>query len=133
MIGVPGNLGFSPTGALYVTPDLSGPGQATNALRGSGNTTGTGATTIIPAQGSGVKIYVTGIQAGRTDAGTVPIIFTLNDSASTVVVIPDSGSGGGNNMTFNPPLVVAANTALTFTPGSGVTTAYCNAQGYSGS
>ena len=53
----------------------------------------------------------------------------LNDTASTILVVPPSG---GNDPTFSVPLVVAANTALTFTPSTATTTLYCDAQGYSG-
>lgn len=102
-------------------------------LRGSASATTTGATEIIAAQGSGVKIYVSSMQCGRDDAGTSPITVTFNDTVSTVLVIPNAGNGDGSNPVFPVPLQVAANTHLTFTASSGVTTLYCNAQGYSGS
>ena len=102
-----------------------------NFVFGSGNTTGTGATTIIASPGASLRIYVTGVQCGRTDAGTTAIFVTLNDDKSTILVVPNSGGGGGNNMTFGDSrTTVARGTALTFTPSSGVTTLYCNAQGY---
>jgi hypothetical protein len=103
-----------------------------NYVRGAASATGTGATTIIAAQGASVKTYITDLECGRSDAGTSAIIVTFSDAASTVLVIPNSGGGGGNNKTFNVPLVTAANTAFTFTAGSGVTTLYCDAQGYTG-
>ena len=102
-----------------------------NFVSGAGSATGTGATTIIASPGANLRIYVTGVQCGRTDAGTTGIFVTLNDTSSTVVVLPNAGNGGGNNMYFTPsPLTMARGTALTFTASSGVSTVYCDAQGY---
>jgi hypothetical protein len=56
----------------------------------------------------------------------------LNDDGGTVIGLPNSGGGGGSNVVFASPLTVPAATALTFTASSGVTTVYCNAQGFSG-
>lgn len=101
-------------------------------LRGTATTTGTGATTLIAAQGASVKIYVTGLECGRTDTGATALTVTLNDSASSVFVVPNNGGGGGNNISFAAPLALAVNTALTFTSGAGVTSLICSAQGYAG-
>jgi hypothetical protein len=103
-----------------------------NMVRGSASATGTGATTIIAAQGSNVKTYITGVQCGRSDAGTSAITITLNDTATSVLVLPNTGGGGGNNVAFNVPLVTAANTAFTFTASGSTTTVYCSAQGFKG-
>jgi hypothetical protein len=103
-----------------------------NMLRGSASQTGTSATTLIAAQGSGVKIYVTGVQC--KNSGSTTTIVTLNDTettgSGTVLIVPNSG---GDNEVYQTPLAVAANTALTFTPGAASSTIYCNAQGYAGS
>lgn len=96
-----------------------------NPLRGAASTTGSGATTIIAAQGAGTQIKVTSLQAWNTSATTVTI--QLNDSATTVLIVP---AGGGTNVEFSTPLIVAANTALTFTPSGAETTVGVNAQGY---
>lgn len=101
-----------------------------NGVRGTAGTTGTGATTLIAAQGAGLKIYVLTAQCFRSDTGTTQITGAFNDSVTTPFVLPPNG---GSNMVFSMPLVVAANTALTFTMVSGVTTATCNAQGYAAS
>ena len=104
-----------------------------NYTRGAGSSTSTAAITILPASGSAsLKEYATAVQCGRTDAGTSAIYVTLNDSASTVLVLPNNGGGGGNNPPLQVPLVVAANTAMTATPSAGVSTVYCSAQGYNG-
>lgn len=105
-----------------------------NMLRGANSSTSNTAVTFtgMGAQGANIKIYVTGVYCARTDAGITGMFVTLNDSASTIVVLPDSGGGGGNNMVFEVPLSIAANTAFTFTPSTSITTVYCNAQGYLG-
>jgi hypothetical protein len=105
-----------------------------NMLRGSASQTATSATTLIAAQGAGVKIYVTGVQCSNTtgvpSSTTASPYVTLNDTGSSIVVVPPSG---GDNLTFTTPLAVAANTAFTFTPSAATSTIYCNAQGYAGS
>lgn len=101
-------------------------------LSGGASATNTGATTLIAAQGAGIKEYISSLQCGRTDAGTTAMRVTLNDNASTNIVIPNSGGGGMISTVFQIPLIVAANTALTFTPSASVTTVWCNAQGYQG-
>ena len=103
-----------------------------NMVRGTASQTGTTATTLIAAQGSGVKIYVTGVQC--KNRGSTTTIVALNDDettgSGTVLIVPTSG---GDNEVYQTPLVVAANTALTFTPSAASSTIYCNAQGYTGS
>lgn len=100
-------------------------------VRGKASGTDTSAHTIIAAGAGSLKNYITGVQCGRTDAGTSPIVVTFSDDQSTPMVIPDAGNGGGNNFNFNAsPIVTAAATAFTFTSGTGVTTLYCSAQGY---
>jgi hypothetical protein len=103
-----------------------------NLVSGSGSATGTGATTIITAPSNTRRIYVTSVQCGRTDAGTAAIRVTLNDNASTPIVLQNAGGGGGNNPVFASPLTVPAGTALTFTSSASTSTVYCNAQGFTG-
>jgi hypothetical protein len=55
-----------------------------------------------------------------------------NGDYGYVVVLPNAGNGGTNNMTFPHPLTVPPATALKFTASSGVSTLYCSAQGFSG-
>jgi hypothetical protein len=107
--------------------------QATSDLvSGSGSATGTGATTIIAAPTTTRRIYVSSVECFRTDAGTTATYVTLNDDGATVIGLPNSGGGGGSNMVFPNPLTVPAATALKFTASSGVSTVYCNAQGFTG-
>jgi hypothetical protein len=105
-----------------------------NLVSGSGSGTDTAAHTIIatPTSPSARRIYVSSVQCFRTDAGTTAIRVTLNDDASTVIGLPNSGGGGGSNLVFASPLTVPAATALTFTASTGTSTVYCNAQGFSG-
>ena len=104
-----------------------------NMVRGSASATGTSATTLIAAQGSGVKIYVTAVECFNTSASATYV--TLNDTegtgSGTTIGVPPSNPNSGS--LFPTPLVIAANTALTFTPAGATTTLYCNAQGYAGS
>lgn len=128
-----GSSNFSPRVAVC---DATNPDLCANVpdkgsyLQGTNTATTTGATTIIAAQGLGIKIYVTAVQCFRDDAGTSLVRATLNDSASTPVPVPQ---GGGSFPSFMVvPLVVAANTALQFTASTAITTMYCSAQGYKG-
>ncbi len=99
-------------------------------VSGAASSTGNTAVTLIAAPSSQYYIAVRSIHAGRSDAGATAITVLLNDMAGTEIVVPNAGSGGGNNMSFDPPLQVAKGYALTFTPSAGVTTLYMNAQGF---
>ena len=98
-----------------------------NLWSGAISSTGTTAVTIEAAPGANVKLYATSLQIGNT--GTVTVAGTLNDSATTILVVP---SGGGSNLTLPAPLVWAANTAATITFSAATTTAYASAQGFKG-
>jgi hypothetical protein len=125
---------FNPSGGA----NSAQPCQYSNAapvatlVSGSGSGTNTSAHTIIGAQGANIKMYISSVQCFRTDAGTTADFVTLNDNAATVIGIPNGGGGGGNNIVFQIPIIVAANTAFTFTANAGVSTIYCDAQGYQG-
>jgi hypothetical protein len=101
--------------------------------RGTVSATTTAAATIANSSNTTLKSYMTGLQCSRGDAGTTAITVTLNDTASTVFVLPNSGGGGGYTATFQTPLVTSAvNTSFTFTEGAATATVYCNAQGFFG-
>jgi hypothetical protein len=106
------------------TVNFAGSGTS---IRGSATTAGTAAVTVIAAQGSTTKIYVTGLQFGNTSGSTV--VVTLNDTAPSQFVVP---AGGGNNpASFLVPLVLGtANASLTMSVSLAVATIYVNAQGY---
>lgn len=105
--------------------------DVSNLVSGSVTSTGTGATTVIAAPSGTRRLYIKSMQIGRTDAGSSPLIVTLNDDAATVLVVPVAAAGPIAPV-FLKPLTVAAATALTATSGTGVTTLYITAQGFSG-
>jgi hypothetical protein len=115
---------------------LAGPAQAQlaperNYVSGSGSGTDTAAHTIIAAPSvTGWRFYINSAQCGRTDAGTSASRVTFNDDASTVVVLPNAGNGGGSNVVFSVPLTVPRTTAFTMTSSASISTVYCNAQGF---
>jgi hypothetical protein len=99
---------------------------------GAATITGTGATTLLAAQGSGVKIYVTDLVCTRSDTGTTAITGTLNDVNTTLIDIPNTGGGGGFEEHDLVPLQVAANTAFTITMSASVSSSHCHFRGYTG-
>jgi hypothetical protein len=99
-----------------------GSGTSTSAI----SMTGTSACTAA----SGVKVYATSLQLMRNDSGTSAITVTLNDAQSSVFVLPDAGNGGSWGMSFPMPLAWAADTTPSCTASSGVTTLYCELEGF---
>jgi hypothetical protein len=102
------------------------------AVRGTATTTGSSPVTLIAAQGAGVSIKVAAVQCFRTDNATTEVHVTLNDTETTgsgtqVPVVPTTS---GAAFVLPVPLIVAANTALTFTPSASITSITCNAQGF---
>lgn len=97
-------------------------------------TASTAATTCtgMGAQGASVKIYITDLTCTRSDILTTAATMTLNDSATTIIDMPNSGGGGGFARSYNTPLVVAANTAFTVQSGASLTSVHCSATGFSG-
>ena|SRR6266576_3388704 len=94
-------------------------------VRGIGTSTSASPVTIISAQPG--PLYVTSLQFANSSGTTVTC--NLNDSVSSVFIVP---AGGGSNVICPVPLVVAPNTALTFTLSTGVSSVTANAQGYVG-
>jgi hypothetical protein len=110
----------NPNGALIVTPDA----PEANRLRAFQSTTGSTAVTLLAAQGSGVKIHITKVQCWNSSGTGTNVTFS--DLAGSNLWLP-AGLGSNANVDW----VVAANTALTFTPSPAETTIGCNVQGYS--
>ena len=101
--------------------------------RGAVTLSGTSAGTILAASGSAsLKEYVTDLTCTRNDAGTTAVSITLNDTATTVIDLPNNGGGGGYAHTFNVPLAFAANVAATATSGTSITSIHCSATGFYG-
>ena len=84
-------------------------------------------TTALAAPGASLSNYVTSAQVGNTS--TTQTVITFNDTANTQLIVP---AAGGNNPQFNPPLKVAANTALTFTCSPAVSSVLAAVQAYKG-
>lgn len=104
-----------------------------NFISGTNTSTGTSGVSVIAAQGAGVKIYVTGIFCANTGSTTSLITIQQDPAGSpTTLAYTINPNGGGSNLVFNPPLVVAANKAVGFTPGSASTTQYVTITGYTG-
>jgi hypothetical protein len=116
-------------GGRVVTSPYSFPESTTD---GGGSSTTTAAITLLAASGNAtLKEYLAGIQCTRTDAGTAAISVAVSEGTKTrTFAVPDGGGGGGLAVNFIVPIAFAANTAVTATPSAGVTTLYCNAQGF---
>lgn len=96
-------------------------------VRGAASSTDTSAHQLFAAAGASVKNYATDLECTNSSATDSDI--TLNDSSSFSLTLK---AGSGFMKSFQVPLVTAANTALNFTMGTGVSTVKCNAQGYTG-
>lgn len=99
-------------------------------VTGSVSATTSATTTLIAAPSLGA-FCMSGLQLGRTDANSNPVVVTLNDLASTPIVVPSPTSGGGvRDVVFDAPLLWASTTAVTFQTSLGVTTLFAAAQGF---
>jgi hypothetical protein len=96
---------------------------------GSVSTGSTTAVTVIAAPGASVRLYGW-VECGRTDAGTSAVTITLNDTAGTVFVLPNTSGGGGNNMMPPIPFQWGANSPVTIAVSAATTTVFCSAQAY---
>jgi hypothetical protein len=118
---------YDPTGKAVTMPYAAPWAQLRGSVStssASGNVTGMG------MQGVGAYVHVVSCQAFRGDTGTAAITLTLDDTASTVIGLPNAGNGGGNNPRFEPPLVLAANTGLSFTVSTATPSVYLSCQGF---
>jgi len=88
-------------------------------------------TSVIAAQASGVKIYLTAFSCSNTGANTSLIQFT-SGSGGSVLWTTIAPAGGGTNLTLPVPVATAAATALYVTTATASTSTYCSASGYAG-
>jgi hypothetical protein len=118
-----------PAGTNTIGSVTVGPNGASLAPTGK---TDTSAITVIGASGNASNHeYMTGLQIGRSDAGTAAITAAVTDGTLTLTfVVPNNGGGGGNNITFPTPFQWALNHAVTCTASGSVTTFYCYAQSF---
>ena len=112
-------------GNLYVNVGPAHYNNKANWQQTAGTSTSTAITLLAASGSTGLKEYLTNMQCGNSAVSSVTI--TLNDTASSVFFVP---AGGGNDISFQVPLVAAANTAMTATLSSGVSKLFINAQGY---
>jgi hypothetical protein len=105
-----------------------------NMIRATASTITTSATNLGVAPGSGLKNYITDLECWRLDTGTTAVALTFNDSATTVLILPNTSGGGEYFKNFETPLVSATtNATFTFSVGSSISTVGCSMQGYKGS
>lgn len=102
-----------------------------NIVSGTGTTTGTSDTSIIAAQGAGVKFYMTGFSVYNTGATTATITFK-NGSGGSTLWLTIAPAAGGSNFAFPSPIATSANTALFFAAGSSSTTIGIAVTGFKG-
>jgi len=102
------------------------------AISGLATATGTSDTAVIAAQGTGKTIYITSVSVVNTGATTSLItIETDTASAKTAMWYLINPAGGGDNITFDPPLVAtASNKNVGFVAGSSSSTQYVSFNGY---
>ncbi|QJW93267.1 hypothetical protein [Frigoriglobus tundricola] len=98
-------------------------------VSGTGSATNTANTSVIAAQGSGVRIYVTSIVITNTSATNT--FVNILDGTTTKLVYP-AAAGGGAVHTLAVPLRLSANSALQFSAGNSASTVYVSAIGYTG-
>lgn len=93
-------------------------------------TTGTN-TSLIAAQASGIKIYLTGFSCYNSGATTETLLFTSGSAGTTIwaTILP---AGGGSNGQIIPPVSTATATALFMTTGGSSSTMSCSVTGYAG-
>jgi hypothetical protein len=101
---------------------------------GAVTTTTSTAATLIAAPSVG-RLCVTSMQLSRTDQSASAITVTMNDTASSVFVLPgvapaNSAAGSTLPLVFDSPLVWAPLTAATIKPSAAVSSLYVTAQGF---
>jgi len=100
-----------------------------NILSGTASATDDANTSIIAAQGAGVRVYVTSIIIANSSDNND--IVNIKDGATTKLVFPVPAYGGAVH-NLSVPLMLTANTALQFAAGTGADTIYVSAVGYKG-
>ena len=111
------------TGKLVVSP-YSVPEVSVD---GTNSATDTSNTSVIAAQGAGVRIYVTTLVLANSSSTNITVAIKSATTTRMTVPVP---ANGGVVVPLPKPLRLAANEALQFAASTGVTTAYCSAVGY---
>lgn len=118
------------TGKLITSPHAN----KENFVSGVATATGTADTAVIAAQGAGNFIYITAISVANTGSTSSLItIETDTASAKTAIWYLINPAGGGDNITFDPPIKGSvSNKNVGFVAGSSSTTQYVSMAGYFG-
>ncbi len=98
-----------------------------NLVDGTGNATGTSNTSVIAAQGAGIRTYVTSIQVTNASATDSEVIIKDGTTEKTRITAP---ANAGAIIQLPVPLRGSANTAWQFASADSVTTMYVAMQGY---
>jgi hypothetical protein len=115
---------FDKLGRLVVTEQIGQPVQGD-----AGPITDTTPTTLVAAQGSGVRAYLTNLIISNSSVTDTVVALSGLDSGVTMH-FPAAGSMGGCAIEFNPPLASAPNTALVVTCLTTGTSTYVSGSGY---
>jgi len=110
--------------AVYVA---DGPSSAGSTVSGNASNTDGTSTSLIAAQGAGVRTYLTDITI--TNMSATNIYVEIKDGTTTKYTFPVPANGGVTH-SFATPLRGTANTAWNFDPSAATTTVYCSASGY---
>ena len=100
-------------------------------VSGNASVAGTGDTSVVAAQGSGVYFYVTGFSVANT--GVSATLITIKDgSGGSTLWTTIAPAGGGSNLSCGgkPLFRTSANTALHFACATSSTTVYLSVTGY---
>lgn len=100
-----------------------------NAVSGNASNTDGTSTSLIAAQGSGVKTYITDVTITNTSSTNIYVELKDNTTAKYTFPVP---ANGGVTHSFSTPLAGSANTAWNFDPSAAATTVYCSASGFTG-
>ena len=90
------------------------------------NTDGT-STSLIAAQGAGIKTYLTLLILSNTSSSNIYVEIKDNTTVKLTVPLP---ANGGAVVPLTVPLGGTANTAWNFDPSAATTTVYCSAVGF---
>jgi hypothetical protein len=121
-----------------VTQDTSGNGCIVESpfaakaswLSGSASTASATNTSLIAAQATGIKIYLTGFSCANSGASISLITFTSGSGGTALWYTTVAASGGTSSGVISPPVATAAATALYMTTGTASTTIYCSVTGF---
>lgn len=103
------------------------PGTAADLVDGTASATDTSNTSVIAAQGSGNRIYVTTLILSNSSDTDVEVTIKSATTARLVVPVP---AGGGCVVPLPVPLRLGDNEALQFASSASASTVHCSAVGF---